>query len=62
MSGKELSRAEIAAFRIACHNNGIRIAQNPQTRMKSASIIVGQRTVAVSKDLSVAKRTSNKKK
>lgn len=62
MSGRRLSKDEIAAFRIACQKNGIKITQNPQRKTKSASIIVGQRTISVSKDLSVAKRTRTKMK
>lgn len=62
MSDKRLSSGEIAAFKLACQKNGIKIAQHPQAKMKSASINVGQHTVSVSKDLSVAKRTRTKVK
>ena len=62
MSDKRLSGEEIAAFKLACKNNGIRITQNPQTKIKSASIKVGKSTVSVSKDLSVARRTRIKVK
>ena len=62
MSDRKLSRAEIAAFIAACENNGVKITQKPQSRMKSASIMVGKRTVSFSKNLSAGKRTSEKVK
>ena len=62
MSDKRLSGDEIAAFKLACKNNGIRITRQPQAKTKSASIIVGKRTVSVSKDLSVVRRAQIKAK
>ena len=61
MSKKPITEQERILFIEACKNNGVIIAKQPQTKIASATITVGNEKISISKGLAI-KRISVKKR
>ena len=62
MQKKQMTNAEIEAFKKACTVNGVKITKEPQDRIRTAAIKIGHHRVSFSKDLSVVRREKETKK